>query len=189
MDRYLAFDVETPNWNNDRMSAIGAAVIEDGRIVDEFFSLVNPEQHFDRFNIRLTGITPEMAADAPTFLQLWPKLRELMDGRVLLAHNAPFDMAVLSKCLRAYGISWREQALYACTCRMGRRCFPQLPNHKLDTMCGALGIALDHHQAMSDCRACAALFLRYCEEGLDVRSYYKSYDLRAARTASCSCEG
>ena len=61
-ERYIAFDVETPNYANNRMSAIGVSVIEDGTIVDEFYSLVNPEARFDRFNIDLTGITPGAAA-------------------------------------------------------------------------------------------------------------------------------
>ena len=54
MERYIAFDVETPNKENTRMSAIGITVIEDGRIVDSFFSYVNPEQPFDSFNVELT---------------------------------------------------------------------------------------------------------------------------------------
>ena len=58
--RYIAFDVETPNHRNDRMSAIGITVIEDGAITREFYSLVDPEQEFDPFNISLTGITPEI---------------------------------------------------------------------------------------------------------------------------------
>ena len=54
MARYIAFDVETPNRYNNRMSAIGIAVVEDGRIQDTFFSLVDPEQPFDWFNTQLT---------------------------------------------------------------------------------------------------------------------------------------
>ena len=53
-DRYIAFDVETPNAANDRMSAIGITVIDAGSITDEFYSLVDPETHLDRFNIALT---------------------------------------------------------------------------------------------------------------------------------------
>ena len=106
-DRYVAFDVETPNYANDRMSAIGVAVIENGEITEEFYSLVNPETRFDRFNIELTGITPEMAAGTPTFPELWDKLGPLMDSGLLAAHNAPFDLSVLAKCLRDYGVRWR----------------------------------------------------------------------------------
>ena len=53
--RFVVFDVETPNRWNNRMSAIGISVIEDGRIIDEFFSYVNPETDFDWFNIRSNG--------------------------------------------------------------------------------------------------------------------------------------
>lgn len=129
LERYIAFDVETPNASNARMNAIGIAVVENGRIVDEFSTLVNPESHFDTFNIQLTGITPGMAAEAPTFQELWPTIEPILSSGLLVAHNAPFDMSVLSKCLRAYRIVWKRCVDYACTCRMGRRCYPQLPNH------------------------------------------------------------
>ena len=65
--RYIAFDVETPNFANDRMSAIGVSVVEGGAIVQEFYTLVDPEARFDRFNMALTGITPEDVAGPPPF--------------------------------------------------------------------------------------------------------------------------
>ena len=57
--RYIVFDVETPNRYNNRISAIGITVIEDGKIIDNYFSLVDPEQPFDWFNSKLTGINEE----------------------------------------------------------------------------------------------------------------------------------
>lgn len=71
MARFVAFDVETPNRRNNRMSAIGVTVIEDGEITDSFYSLVNPETAFDAFNVRLTGISEETVWDAPTFPDVW----------------------------------------------------------------------------------------------------------------------
>ena len=53
MARFVAFDVETPNAFNNRMSAIGISVLEDGVITEEFYSLVNPEADFDWFNIQI----------------------------------------------------------------------------------------------------------------------------------------
>ena len=64
--RYIAFDVETPNAANDRISASGITVVENGALSGGFYSLVNPETHFDSFNIELTGITPEAAARVPS---------------------------------------------------------------------------------------------------------------------------
>ena len=180
--RYIAFDVETPNRLNNRMSAIGVTVIEDGEIVCELYSLVNPEQRFDAFNIRLTGITPEAAADAPTFPELWGTLEDVMGSGLLIAHNAPFDLSVLGKCLLDYGVRWRSAVQYACTCRMGQRLMPELPNHRLDTMCDSLGVALDHHRADSDSRACAELLLRYLDSGARIASFVRTYDLLRLRT-------
>lgn len=180
--RYIVFDVETPNCRNDRMSAIGVAVVENGEIVRKFDTLVNPECHFDAFNIQLTGITPEAAAAAPTFPQLWTFLQPIFDRGILIAHNAPFDMGVLGKCLRDYGILWKDTADYACTCRMGKCCHPELPNHKLNTMCTALGIPLDHHRAGSDAEACAALLCGYLRRGANIENHLRRYDFCALRT-------
>ena len=66
-ERYVAFDVETPNAQNRRMSAIGVSVIERGEIVQELYTLVDPQTHFDPFNIALTGITPEQVRGQPDF--------------------------------------------------------------------------------------------------------------------------
>ena len=74
VNRFVVFDVETPNRYNNRMSAIGIDVIEDGRIVQDFFSYVDPEQPFDWFNTVLTGINEETVFDAPCFSELWPQI-------------------------------------------------------------------------------------------------------------------
>ena len=174
---YVVFDVETPNAMNHRMSAIGITVMQDSVITNEFSSLVNPETHFDAFNIQLTGITPESVMCAPTFFDLWPTIEPLMSGGLLVAHNAPFDMGVLRKCLSQYGIDWRKFADYSCTCAISRKALPQLPNHKLNTICQALGISLQHHEAASDSRACAEI-LRHCMSlGVDVKDFIRRYRL------------
>lgn len=177
MARYVVFDVETPNSYNHRMSAVGVCVVESGAIVKSRSTLVNPECSFDAFNINLTGITPEQVAQAPTFPELWPQLREDFEGSILVAHNAPFDMSVLSKCLRYYGLTWYASVPYACTCRMGRVCYPGLPNHKLNTLCSYCRIPLDHHRAGSDSEAAAQLLLDYERHGLDPLRYVRQYTL------------
>lgn len=180
--RYICFDVETPNRLNNRMSAIGITVVENGSVCDEFYSLVNPEQYFDEFNINLTGITPQMAASAPTFGELWPELSPILRSGLLVAHNAQFDMSVLSKCLRAYSIPHRDLTAYACTCRMGKSLLPGLENHRLDTICRALFIDLDHHNAGSDARACAEILIYYIKKGAKVEDFIRNYNLSEIRT-------
>ena len=180
--RIIAFDVETPNSRNDRMSSIGIAVIEDGKVVDTYTTLIDPETYFARFNIELTGITPEMAKAAPNFPKVWKMYGELLQSGLLLAHNAPFDMRVLSKCLRFYKIDAPRYLHYACTVQMGRRCYPKLPNHQLNTLCEYRGIELDHHKADSDSLACAKLYLDYMEQGLDPSGFIRKYDTHELRT-------
>ena len=180
--RYVAFDVETPNSRNDRMSAIGVTVIEDGEIAEEFYSLVNPETRFDPFNIELTGITPAAVEHEPTFPEVWEKLAPLFSDAVLVAHNATFDLGVLAKCLRAYDIPWQTRVKYACTVRMSREVHPEMENHRLNTMCEGLGIELDHHHAGSDSHACGEILRRYLDEGVEPGRFIRTYDLQTGRT-------
>ena len=174
--RYVAFDVETPNRYNNRMSAIGITVVEDGAIIDDFFSYVDPEQSFDWFNTQLTGISEETVADAPMFPSLWDQIEPFMSSGILVAHNASFDLGVLRKCLCWYGIKWRDSVKGICTVRMGRRVKPGI-SHKLDDLCRYYGLCLDHHHADSDSRACAELLLRYIEEGADPVQFIRTYSL------------
>lgn len=177
MERYIAFDVETPNRFNDRMSAVGITVLEGREIREDYEFLVNPESRFEPFHIALTGITPELAADQPTFPELWEKIGPILGSGRLIAHNAPFDLSVLAKCLRWYGIRWRPTVPYACTCQISRRLLPGLPNHKLNTLCQYLGLELEHHRSGSDSRACGEIFLRCLESGADLTPFFRTYDL------------
>ena len=174
--KYIVFDVETPNRMNDRMSAIGITVIEDGRITDSFFSFVDPETRFDRFNTQLTGISADTVRGAPNFSELWEQIGPLMSSGILTAHNAVFDMGVLKKCLRDYGIEWKSVVKYICTVQAGRKLLPDM-GHSLNVMCDHYGIMLDHHKADSDSRACAEILLRYMQSGADVNSFIRTYRL------------
>ena len=93
------------------MSAIGITVIEDGKIADEHYSLVNPESQFDSFNTRLTGISGKTVRNAPVFPEVWKQIEPMMSDGLLVAHNAVFDMSVLKRCLQDYNISWISFAI------------------------------------------------------------------------------
>lgn len=180
-DKYIVFDLETPNSANNRISAIGITVVSNGIVIDEAYTLVDPETHFDNFNIHLTGITPKAVSGKPTFPELWQTIEPIMGSGLLIAHNAHFDMSVLAKCFNYYNIGWHPFTYYACTCAMGRACYPALSNHKLSTLCNYLGIELNHHNAASDSRACAELLIDYIDHGISIDSYQRKYDLKNAR--------
>lgn len=180
-ERYIVFDVEIPNSHNDRMSSIGVVVVEGQRVIQEYYTLINPETHFDPFNISLTGISPEDVMNKPTFAEIWAELASIFSSGMLIAHNAPFDISVLAKCLNAYHIEWQPYAYYACTCQMGRKCLPDARDHKLNTLCTMLQIPLEqHHCALDDAKACASLLIHYLKQGNDPTDFVHSYDIAHA---------
>ena len=176
MYRYIVFDVETPNRYNNRISAIGIAVVENGIITEEYFSYVNPETFFDTFNKRLTGIDENTVASAPAFHELWRDIELLMSSGILVAHNATFDLNVLKRCLKDYGIQWKPSVKYCCTVQIGKRVLPGI-RHNLNNLCDYYGICLDHHKADSDSRAAAEILLRYLESGIEEKDFIRTYML------------
>lgn len=157
-DRLIAFDVETPNKNNDRISSIAISYIEDGQIVDSKHFLVNPEVPFSSYNIQLTGIHPEDVQNAPSFPKVWAQIADDFAGHILIAHNAAFDISVLEKTLKAYALAVPEFQ-YVDTLAISREVLPCLENHRLNTLCEYYHIPLEHHNAESDSIACAKLYL------------------------------
>ena len=174
MYRFAVFDVETPNRFNDRMSAVGITVMEEGEITEEYYTLVNPETFFDTFNISLTGIHPAAVQDAPTFPDVWEKIEPLMSNGILVAHNAVFDLGVLRRCLKHYEIPWKKYARYLCTVQMGRKVLPGM-SHKLNVLSDYYGIPLEHHIASSDSHACAVILQNYIKEGADPKQFIRTY--------------
>ena len=175
-NRYVVIDVETPNQYNNRISAIGICVVEGGRIVRDWFSLVDPEQPFDWFNARLTGINEETVFDAPTFPEVWVQIEPILSSGILVAHNASFDIGVLRRCLDSYELAWRPAVKGICTVTMGRKLLPRV-SHRLNDLCDYYGIGLRHHQADSDSRACAEILLRYMESGAVPEQYIRTYKM------------
>ena len=179
----MAFDLEMPNRFGDRISAIGISVIEDGAIVRRYYSLVNPECRFDPYAAELTGINAALVADKPTFPEIWDEIKDLLTDEILVAHSAQGDLYVLSNCLNSYGIEWTPTVKCLCTLMMGNVCYPDLENHRLDTMCEALNIELDHHNAGSDADGSAKLLLNYIQNGMDPAEHIKIYDTVKAKMA------
>ena len=158
------------------MSAIGITIIEGGRIVDSFYSLVNPETYFDSFYKRLTGIDEFMVANAPSFDLLWENIEPLFSSGMIVAHNATFDMNVLKKCLAFYHIDRKPYVHYICTVQMGRVLLPGI-SHKLNDLCDYYDICLNHHRADSDSNACTNILLRYLESGVDTSKFIRTCKL------------
>ena len=152
--RYLALDFETGNASPLSACALGASVFEDNQLVDEKISLIRPPECVGKFhwgNVRVNHIKEKMVADAPSFAEVWEPLADIAEGCVIVCHNAMFDTNVLCSCLAHYGLKMPE-CRYLCTVKVSKRVWPELENHKLDTVSAALHIDLNHHEAGSDAR-------------------------------------
>lgn len=160
--RYVALDFETGNASRLSACALGVSIFEDSTLVAEQTTLIKPPAQVGKFhwgNVRVNHIKESMVVDAPAFDAVWQNgIAELAEGSVLVCHNAMFDTAVLCACLAHYHLRVPE-CRYICTVKVAQRVWPQLQNHKLDTVSQALGIALNHHEAGSDARA-AGLILQ-----------------------------
>jgi DNA polymerase-3 subunit epsilon len=159
MMNFVAIDFETAN--NKRSSACSVAVVEvkDGKIFDSYYALIKPPtMEFNYTNIQIHGITPNDVRDKPTFAGIWQELKPCLDNKIVVAHNASFDMSVLKGCINEYCLE-PPKFQHFCTVSIARKVWPELEDHKLGTLGQYFNIDFNHHNALDDARTCAAVAL------------------------------
>jgi DNA polymerase-3 subunit epsilon len=162
--RFVAIDFETASGSQVSACSLGIAVVEGGEIVARREWLIRPPSlYFSPYNIEVHGITPEMVVDALQFDALWPEMERALGGRILVAHNAPFDMGLLRATLLHYDV-WCQKMQFVCSVALARKCWPELPRHSLDALAREFGIEFRHHNAEEDAVAAAKVVLRAAEE-------------------------
>ncbi|HTP61355.1 MAG TPA: exonuclease domain-containing protein [Burkholderiales bacterium] len=157
-------DLETtgahPVW--DRVTEIAVVEVQDGEVVSEWSTLVNPGTSIPPAIQALTGITNDMVADAPAFEDLAPGLYERLEGRVFVAHNARFDYGFLRHEFERTGL--RFQARTLCTVKLSRRLYPGYARHNLDSLIDRHQLRCNaRHRALGDAQA-VWQFLRIAAE-------------------------
>ena len=157
--KFVSIDFETANRKWDSVCAVGMAMVENGRIVDEYYSLVNPEDYFSSFNIGIHGITSRDVKNMPNFLMVSEQIWSWLAGNLVIAHNASFDVNVLKKASQKYELV-PPKFSYACTCQIAKLVWTNLENYRLSTVAHHLSLELQHHNAMSDARVCAEIMLQ-----------------------------
>ena len=162
----IAFDLETTGLSAaiDRITEIGAVRIVGGELKDEFCTFVNPKKHIPERVTELTGIDDSMVADAPSEEEALRAFYEFCgSAKFLVAHNAGFDTSFLKAANKRLG--WDFTYEYADTVAMARSMYPDLKNHKLDTVGNYLKLApFNHHRACDDARELALILVRMTEE-------------------------
>lgn len=163
---FVVFDLETTGAKAPpcRITEIGACRVADGRIVEEFNTLVNPGVPIPPFITSLTGISDEMVADAPAFADIAADFLDFIGDSILIAHNARFDMGFLNHEIGRIYEDYRVGNPSLCTVNLSRRLLPDIENHKLKTIANHYEIALvNHHRAGDDARATAEIFINLLE--------------------------
>lgn len=177
LDAFTAVDVETPNRYSRSICSIGIVRVDGEGEITRLHRLVNPGDEFDAANILIHGIRPKDVEQEPRLRELWPELEPYFTGRLLVAHNALFDLPVIRKALLRENLH-AENWKYICTLEASRKHIPKAAfgSHKLNDLCAGLNIPLEHHHnALDDALACANLYeylrMRYHLNQSDIKIY------------------
>tara|TARA_Y100000385_G_C12901258_1_gene554290 strand:+ start:298 stop:783 length:486 start_codon:yes stop_codon:yes gene_type:complete len=149
---FTAIDFETAQPKRWSICQVGLVRVEAGVVTKELSLLVRPPENvYSHFNTAVHGLTRDDTFCAPSFDFVWPDLREYIVGQTVVAHNMGFDNSCLTQALDFYGLA-QPSFEKACTYKLFKK--------RLNVLCEEFDIPLDHHDALSDARACAALYLR-----------------------------
>ena len=176
---FIAIDFETANEQRSSVCSLGAVLVHDGKMVDSFYELIQPEPNYYRsFCQEVHGLSHCDTDDAPVFSRVWQQLeeriidvffpdrlsfcdkRDLVASIPFVAHNARFDEGCLKAAFQAYQMTYPDYQFYDTLAASRHHFGRQLPNHQLHTVAAAYGYdLLHHHHALADAEACAAIAL------------------------------
>lgn len=160
---YVAFDIETTGLSNtrDKIIEISAVKIENMVIVDEFNSFVNPQEKLSEFTKKLTSIADEDLENALTIEEVLPAFRDFIEGSILVAHNAKFDLGFLYEKSKILGL---EEKVYPAidTINIARYFYSdEIKRFNLNSVAKFFKVKLEqHHRAVFDARATAEVFIK-----------------------------
>lgn len=172
METVAVIDFETTGLSpamGDRATEVAVVIVEGGKIVDRYQSLMNAGARIPAFIEALTGISNAMIRKAPPAAEVMNALAAFVGDVPLVAHNASFDSRFLdAEWLR---INQRRRQEFACSMLLARRIYPAAPDHKLGTLARHLGLpsAIRHHRALADAEMTAHLWVRMVS---DIRQQY-----------------
>jgi len=158
MKNFAAIDFETANNELTSICSLGIVIVHDGKTVEKIYKLVKPEPNYYYYmNTKCHGLSATDTNTAPLFPYVWSEIEAKLEGLPLIAHNKSFDERCLISCCKMYRIDYPDYK-FSCTLQASRKHFPQLPNHRLDTVAAHIGYDLrNHHNALADAEACAEI--------------------------------
>jgi DNA polymerase III subunit epsilon len=172
--RFTVIDVETANPDLSSICQVGIATFLDGAPHQKWVSLVNPEDEFDGMNVSIHGITEEMVADAPTWRDVYPTVKQLLQGNVVVSHT-PFDRVAVSRACERLDVpvcdcQWLDSA------RVVRRAWPIFAQsgYGISNVAAHFSIKYKQHDALEDAICAGVIMLRaITETGLNVEQWLR----------------
>jgi DNA polymerase III epsilon subunit family exonuclease len=162
----VALDCETSGFSaarGHRVIEIGAVKLVAGGVTAEFHSLIDAGCPIHREAQRVHGISREDLHGQPSPPEVFARFRDFIGPALLVAHNAPFDMAFLRSEFARLG--WHLSNRSRCTLRLSRRLLPDLPDHRLETVARHLLGEMDEserlHRALADARLAARVWTAF----------------------------
>ena len=157
---FVAIDFETA-VKHDSICAVGIITVEDGEIVEEYHQLIQPPNNeYNYWTTQVHGMTSATTANSPEFSEVYPEIRKRIFGKRIVAHNESFDRPALQKTMLLHGLDYSELELserWECTKKLYQK--SGFKPCDLATLSCQHEIELNHHEALSDARACAKLYI------------------------------
>ena len=170
-NEYVVVDIETTGTDPavDKITEIGAVKIKNGKIIEQFTTLVNPQIPIPEKIVELTGIDDKLVKNAPTIDMVYPDFFKFVKNSVFVGHNVEFDFRFLKVAGKELGYVLDNRTLD--TLALSRKILKKLTRHKLNLVCEYYGITFHHHRAMSDAYATAELLLELLKGQEKVQIY------------------
>ena len=159
-DTFVALDVETTGLSPfaNELIEVSAIKYKGNKKIDTFSTLIRPKVEIPYYITKITGITNDMVRTAPEVEEVMPELISFVGDLNIVAHNANFDY----KFIQNYSNHSFSKNKVIDTVPIGRKLYPELPNHKLGTIAKHIGITEDgFHRAEFDCECCAKIYMEY----------------------------
>ena len=153
--KFAVVDLETTGGkpSDGRITEVGIALMDDARVVETYQALVDPGMPIQPFVQKLTGITDEMVQGKPQFSDVAERVADLLQDRILVAHNVQFDSRFLIAELKR------------CCIKLSRKFFPGQSSYSLRNLVLSLGLPdFNHHRALDDCLAAAEILKMVLEK-------------------------
>ena len=162
---FVAIDFETANEKRASVCAVALILFEDSKITNEYEWIVSPPQHlnyFNPYNVQIHGIKESDIIGKPEFNKVWNEIYPLINNKILVAHNASFDISVLRQLLDCYQLDY-PSIEFICTCIIARKTWDKQINYTLKNIGNNLGYVFNHHDAHDDARVCGQILLDACK--------------------------